>query len=130
MFIGSKFTNEIVEIGLSSKTRGKVLFEVPKLCENAHFTHVKVLASTKQLVVTYENRKFALFDLITKTLSKWTKDNFERLPQSYLSRNNQIMGVLKHPSIPKRIILYTTDSFVIVDLAVRAPKIALFQRPN
>ncbi|KAL4462106.1 hypothetical protein ABPG74_000951 [Tetrahymena malaccensis] len=130
VFIGSKINNTIVEIGLSNKNLGNVLFEVPQLCEGFHFNHIKVLTSTKQLVISYENRKFALFDLITKQPSKWTKDNFDKLPQSYLNRNNHIMGILKHPKVPRRIILYTSDSFIIVDLNSKAPKYSIFQRPE
>jgi len=38
VFIGAKNTNTIIEIGLSTKNLGKVLFEVPKLSDTASFS--------------------------------------------------------------------------------------------
>jgi len=47
-----------------------------------------------KLLIAYANNKALLFDLHSRSLHQWTKDNISAFPKSYLSRYNRIVGAV------------------------------------
>jgi len=70
------------------------------------------------------------YDVQSKHMSAWSKDNTQNLPDAFTSRNNKVAGIIYNPSSPlsssspqtntNTIVLYGLGFFCAVDLSKRA----------
>ncbi|KRX02284.1 WD40-repeat-containing domain [Pseudocohnilembus persalinus] len=118
VIIGSKINSTIIEYSLEEQDR--ILYRVPNMYDQKEttFSTYKYFRSTNQLVVVYDNKKFVIFDMQERQLSKYSKDNIERYPQNFMKNQTPILQVFQHPKIKKRLIFYSSYYFTVVDLSI------------
>ena len=97
-------------------------YEIPKI-ESFVFTNFRFNNNHDgKLFIVYENHKFAIFNLKTRSLDKWSLKNMNKFPLNYLKKLNLIIGMTFHPEDKNKIILYSNFYYIVINLAQKIPK--------
>jgi len=123
--LGSKITNEIFIFDSNNNK----LTAIPPLVGKSHYTSF-AFSSNENLIITYENNKFVEYDWKNESLTEWFLENINNFPQTYLKKYNRIIGVLPHPSDPKKFTLYTNYYFITIHLDEPIPPKCTVIKPS